>query len=587
MRKDQVVSKKEFLLISGLFWLLLPIFLLAKISFAVAEDIPTITLPKVPVIDPGRIGQRFETNTFREVVNGYVPTLKKEPIPGKTKKGNEITFALSEIILEGYTVYSGKELAKYYQPFLGKEITLADLQKIADDITARYRQDGYALSRAIIPAQVIREGVAKIVIIEGFISKIYVENEVKTVQDKVMAIGQNIIEAKPLQVKTLERSVLLMNDLPGVKARAVLSPSAEISGAAELTLIVERKDAGVEVTFDNHESKYLGPEEVFMTFEKNGLFSAADQLLVQGLASTNNDALRFLQMHYTYYLGNNGLRLEINASATETKPKFILEPLDLEGHSRSWSLELAEPLIRSRLKNLFVYTKFDWLDSNTDYGYDYLFKDHIRSLRVGLNFDSFDRVRGVNTANLEISKGLKVFGASPLEPTTPLSRYKGRSDYTKANLELSRLQLLGSRFAFLTAIRGQYSFNQPLLSAEEIGFGGALYGRGYDPSEITGDSGVIGKAELQANTFPNWSYFNRIQYYVFYDFGEVWNIGNDIQPKKESGTSAGAGLRLVFANSLYGNLEAVKPLTRPADVLLLDGKNGKSIRWYFGLTGKL
>lgn len=43
------------------------------------------------------------------------------------------------------------------------------------------------------------------------------------------------------------------------------------------------------------------------------------------------------------------------------------------------------------------------------------------------------------------------------------------------------------------AATAQTSFGQSLLSPKQFGVGGSQFGRGYDPSEITGDSGVAGK----------------------------------------------------------------------------------------------
>jgi hemolysin activation/secretion protein len=573
------------------------------------------TLPSIPSIDPGRIGQRFVppegrvTDSRAPIVSkkGEVIRKKEEikagvagkegmagPAQKKTEKPAKVVkFRLTSVVLQGITVYSAADLQKYYQSYIGKEISLEDLEKIADAVTDRYRSDGYVLSRAIVPAQNIDKGAVQIRVVEGFVSEVYIEGNVKGAQKIIGQYIAKIKQMRPLQMKKLERYMLLMNDLPGLQIKSVLSPSPTVVGAAELTLITEQSKFSADVSFDNRSTRYLGPNEVIASVEIDDVTHAADRLLVQTVNTPNSNEMRFVQVNYQRPFGSSGLRLTVNGNLAETHPGFIIKPLQLVGRSKDFSVGLDYPIIRSRAQNVSVFAKFEWLDSYTRMTIvpppNTLFYDHIRSLRVGFNYDSVDSARGINNARIELSKGLKLFGASPMSPETPLSRVNARSDYTKLVVMLSRLQALDSnnRFSLLAAVNAQYGFNQQLLSAEEFSFGGSLFGRGYDNSEITGDSGVSGKLELRANTHPNLGILHNIQYYAFYDAGIIWNNGisaqNRSQPLRDSATSAGAGFRAAFDKYLYANFEAAKPLTRRVDSEVAAGNNGKGWRFFFGL----
>ena len=138
-------------------------------------------------------------------------------------------------------------------------------------------------------------------------------------------------------------------------------------------------------------------------------------------------------------------------------------------------------------------------------------KDIIRAARLRADYDFVDTLIGpaVNLVSVEASQGLDILGAR--ESGSPdLSRAAGRSDFTKLTVTTQRLQALGGGFSLLTAANGQYAFS-PLLAAEEFGFGGTQFGRGYDPAELTGDHGLAAKLELSYGAEPDLPAFKSYQ----------------------------------------------------------------------------
>jgi len=135
----------------------------------------TQTLPdSIPgSTEPGRLEKRFDppTTPRREA-----PPVKKEPDQEiEPQPGPEILFTLTSIKLEGVMVYTKTELQPLWQDFIGQEVSLADLQTVTIAITAKYRADGYILSRAIVPAQRISQGIVVLRVLEGFIHRVIIE----------------------------------------------------------------------------------------------------------------------------------------------------------------------------------------------------------------------------------------------------------------------------------------------------------------------------------------------------------------------------------------------------------------------------
>ena len=206
--------------------------------------------------------------------------------------------------------------------------------------------------------------------------------------------------------------------------------------------------------------------------------------------------------------------------------------------------------------------------------------DSLRVLHASAIFDYRDSFDGANFAEIGIRQGLPIIGASE-KGDADLSRSEGDGTFTSFNAEVARLQRLTSDFNLLARIGGQYGFDQ-LLSTEEFEIGGLTFGRGYDPSELTGDSGAGATVELQFNHAPGLSFLRSYQVYTFYDFGVVWNNDANL-PEEASLASAGIGVRTNLTSWLAADFEVAQPLTRQLENRA-DNKDAE--RYFFRLTGQ-
>ena len=122
----------------------------------------------------------------------------------------------------GHSAFDEETLAAVTADFAGRELSLAELEQAAERITRFYRDRGYLVAQATIPAQEIGEdGIVEIAVQEGRYGRVAVKNESglrEGVAEAVLQAGAvaagALIEAGPL-----ERALLLLNELPGVTAR--------------------------------------------------------------------------------------------------------------------------------------------------------------------------------------------------------------------------------------------------------------------------------------------------------------------------------------------------------------------------------
>ena len=128
------------------------------------------------------------------------------------------------------------------------------------------------------------------------------------------------------------------------------------------------------------------------------------------------------------------------------------------------------------------------------------------------------------------------------------------------NATASRLQTISGPWQVNLAATGQYAWS-PLLASEQFGFGGQAFGRAYDPSEITGDDGLAGSAELRYNAFRLNDYRMSLMPFTFSDIGKVWNISPGGEPASAASAGGGVVLRSDYGPQL--TLTGAEPLTRP------------------------
>ena len=553
------------------------LMLIAAPASALAQNSPA-QLPGS--VDPGRLQQRFEAPPQpRAAPEPLLPEGDRKASPEEAAK---IRFNLSAIKLTGNTVFTEAGLLDIYQPYLGKEVSLADIYLIADAITAHYRNAGYVLAKASPPAQRVENGVVQIVVVEGVIGKVTIEGQVPENREFLDAYLQKIAASTPLKNDVLERYVLLINDLPGVTAKAILIPSFDTPGATDLVLQFSEDRWDAAVTADNRGTEFIGSVQVRLQGGVNNLLGNFERINAQFITTQNMNELQFLDFGYTQPVGSEGTLLGLSGNISWSNPGNSLKPFDIEGQNRSLTASVSHPWIRSRRKNVSFLGSLTYKNSVTDLRSSALTEDRLRVLRFGANADFSDKFRGVNLFGAEIGQGLDILNASG-SGSTFRTRSSGREDFTKLTGNAMRVQQFTDLLRGVVGVNGQYAFSQ-VFASEEFGYGGVPFGQAYDPSQITGDHGLAARAEGQFRLPYTHEILSSTELYTFYDIGAVWRIDNSTRARKESAASLGAGVRFAVQNRLYGYFEVADPLTARVQTR---GDEGKSPRFFFSLTSPL
>lgn len=494
-----------------------------------------------------------------------------------------IKFKLTKIILQGNRTYSTKQLSAIYKNKINKTISVQDLENIVQDITNFYRNNGYILSRAILPPQHVGNGIVHIAIIEGSISEVQVQGDPKKARCILKAYGERIAASKPTQVRVMEHYLRVANEIPGMNARSVLEPSKTKVGASDMVLVAQEKTLNGYVSMDNYGTRYIGPNQFTANLNANSIFQSGDSTHFTIVRTSRPEQLQYEDFSHDFPIGTTGLRGSIGANDSRTLPGLNLAPLKISGDSTNFYGVLTYPLIRSQTSDLTLDLDLNYIDSSTNIFDGVLYNDHIRSIRGGGNYNISDNWKGSNLFNFHLEQGLPILGESNNPNSLTVSRFGADAVYTKFMASAGRLQQLFWRLSTFIYTTGQYSFN-PLLSTPQFAYGGSQLGRGYDPAEIIGDRGFAGSVELRLDATPGWRLFQTAQPYLFYDAGVIWNIKN--VPgilRKYSCTSTGFGIRFVMTKNVSGNLMIAQPLTKQVAAEEVIG-NGRLPRSFFSIV---
>lgn len=479
-------------------------------------------------------------------------------------------FTLGAVNIDGATVFSKKELSAYFEPLLASDVDASKLTEMADRITDRYRRTGYLLSYATVPTQDVKAGMVRLSIVEGRIGNVIVKGAGAD-QLAVEAITAPLLADRPLRSRTLERTIGLVRDFPGlIVADVALARSAENSALYDLKITVARDRARGFAYMDNRGSDKVGRMRFFSSASLSSVAMHGDELRLDLFGMPGN-RFRYVygQLHASVPLGPDGLRLAIAAS----KGDHQLRAADrANGDSTNLSAQLSYPLRRSRALTMVGKISInDWRSSSEDDGVLKL-RDRLRVARIGVEFsnESKTRIQG----EISLARGLGFDGMTKVgDPLA--SRVDASGQFTKAVINLQVVRPLSDKVNLKTVFAGQYS-HRPLLSSEEFSLGGTRIGRAFSFNTLTGDRGFGGGAEVSYRLPTSKRGSSNVELFGFVDGGVVFEAKSPAEAdRRRSLASAGLGARFRLAGTAF-SAEAGIPLAA-------DG-HGKSVNLFFSTS---
>jgi hemolysin activation/secretion protein len=565
-----------------------------SIVFIAAGLLAASRLDAAPPAQPDA-GSIIRSQSPQRELPETLPSKEEQRPIVKAKGGPEVQITVKAFRFEGYEgVATEAELQALVAGNVGKTLDWNALQGVAAKVTAHLRSKGWFLAEAYLPEQELGSGVVTIAIIQG-----KSDGEIRIKRNSSVRIRPGVLEGltangatsgEPLNLKRLERSLLTVNDLPGVKARAMIAPGSA-SGTSVVTFDVsEGPLVSGAVWGDNHGNRYTGAWRGNGMISLNDPFGYGDQLSVM---YTGSEGLNLGRIGYNFQVGCSGLRGNLAWTGMNYKLLQELKHLDYKGDSSSIEGGLSWPLIRTR--NTMLTATISYVDKHlTDrQGSTGLHDKTVKEGRASLSLLNYDKWLGGGATSAKIAVNYGNFDEANSASLADAKLSGVQGDFSSMTVSLGRLQRLSRRLTLNLSCSSQFAFDN-LDTSEKFYLGGPYGVRAYPVGEAGGDSGQLLNADIKYQ-LPLPEAWGKMLLGGFYDAGHVTlnhsRYAGDVNNAANSNDywlqGAGVSLNWQVTKSCAMQGSWAHPIGRnqgrTAGGLNADGKSDSSRFWLQGM----
>ncbi len=489
-----------------------------------------VATPVVAQMDAGSLLNQNQRN--RERLPERLPDEEKHDAVSQQTPRQLARVRLKSVRFTGeFKQVSESDLQALVADAIGRELDYAGLEGLVRRVTEFLRAKGWLLAEAYLPEQDVTEGEIEIAIRGGYLDgrngrgkpfRIMVDEPLSLRIDRGQ-LADIAAELLPpgalLRTEDLERAVLLINDLPGISARARLVPGDDKGSSRVLIDAKEGPWVTGSIGVDSYGNPDSGSEQTNLSVQLNDPHAVGDQLAFSG---THAEGLDLGRLGYSVPVGSQGAKLAVSWTAMNYR---ILSSTGraagLEGRATTSGLSLSYPFLRTRMRNFYGFAAYTHKALTDDSIAGTLRDKRVDVLNAGLSGDSLDGVGGGGLVswNANLAVGNLNLDNDASEAAADALAYRTQGYFSKVFYGISRLQRLPGAFSVYANIAGQVA-GKNLDSSERFILGGPNGIRAYPVGEASGDSGWLANLELRYD-LPAISALGRLQFVGFYDIGHI------------------------------------------------------------------
>ena len=335
---------------------------------------------------------------------------------------------VTSVSVEGVTAYPLPDITALAAGLVGPAIPLPQIDAARLAILQRYRADGYVLSAVSVNFDVA-SGRLRFIVTEGHIASVKLDGDIGPAGTQVLRFLNHLTEVQPINSATLERCLLLAQDVPGVTMHAVLQPSADDPGALNLIAQVSRQAISGLATVDNRAFVHTGPIEALGVVDFNSFSEFGEKSRGRALShlpqqrdlrpGRHRDVPRRIgpQAAASMAVPGQPTRPARSPRRTTSARQRCSAPVELPG----------DPLTASRRSN--VHLNFDGIQSIVDLGTPSVLSsyDSLRVLRLSADYALSDLLLGADRSALNSVIGPRLPG-----PANPRRHAQQRAERSAA-----------------------------------------------------------------------------------------------------------------------------------------------------------
>lgn len=479
---------------------------------------------------------------------------------------SDVKFLLKNITVDESAIISAAEVEKITKPYIGKEVTLADLNEIVNKLNEIYTAGGYATCKAYIPPQTIENGVVHIALMEGRTGEVNIKGNSHTresyIRDRLPLKEGEIASLNKLNERLYRFNAT--NDAPlRISMKAGKAP-----GTTDYEIVMQEPKNDIFTFFvDNSGSINTGAWREGFYYTNRSLTKRRDNF---SASFSRSNGLKSGNFSYAVPMGNEGGKLILDYSSSGNKvTEQSMQDLRMRGHAWSMGASYLQPLITNpttRTEARFgvsrQHSKTDmqdgavaWLDNTTDNAY--------------LSF----AMTSYGNGNAFYHRHYYGFGHTDAYQANT-GNYAGKT-FGLYRLNSLYQQSWSNGHQFSGRLDFQWSSTKNLPSSEQFFLGGANSVRGYKPDLFGGDNGLTLGLEYAVPV----DRARTVSVFGFFDYGCL--IGDTAYNDTDM-ASLGFGVKASIKRNVYMNLTFGFPLKRDLNDLDVPGS-----RVHFSMNAQL
>lgn len=486
--------------------------------FGASMVVGFVPLTHAQVAPDTGIGGTLRNEIERSLTTPILPKIEPKSGPErpaeKTTKGE--TMVVSQFRFTGNTLVSDSALNRVVAPYLGRPVDFDDLQNAASLAALAYRERGF-LATVSIPRQEIEDGVITLRVAEARYGGTRIDplSDGRINSEIILERVERAMKLeKAINTNVLDRTVLLLNDLPGASVQAGL---AEGKAAGETEVVLQSSFKPLltgSVGADRHGSVSTGEGRELVDILLNSPAGRGEQYALSLMHSAGS---RFGRAGFSAPVGSDGIRVGINGSYLEYQ--VIDGPqraLNLTGNSSSASIDVSYPFIRTQQTNLYVSGSYasKQFDNYAAQVLSRSYQTQVGVLSVVANwFDTLFKRDASNQVSIAVSSGRLGFNDSQSQQSDAAT-IRTTGAFQKLNLSIARSQAIEDGWLLYGSASAQIA-SKNLDSSEKLFLGGASGVRAYPTSEGGGNSGELYQIELRKR------FSSGVELRLFHDEGRV------------------------------------------------------------------
>ena len=448
------------------------------------------------VPDAGALQQQLQREVDQErpapAPEQYLKKKERELTPPKP---GEVLIDVKGFKVTGITLITEQQAQEVLKPYTNRQLTVTQIKEAANEVTLLYQQIG-RVAQATLPPQNVTSGIIEIKMVEGRMGDVIIERFEGSPGKLKSEIIQNFLYANNpkgdlLSLSGLERSLALLNELPGTTVEGQLTEGSEAGTSNVSVTSAESALFNGRVDVSNYGSASTGVPQAIASLNLNNLAGIGDLLTLDAIGSQGSI---YGQIKYGIPVGSDGWKVAVGANNLNYKTLTSFSPTISEGNAQVYGIYSNYAISRAAASQSNLTINYENKNYVNKTNYVEVSNYQLNNVSVGLNgFEykadsSFNWGLTATVGNLTINNTTQANNDANGAATAGTFAKLGFNGAFTQQLPIERTSAQLSAY-------GQVA-NKNLNSAEQFYLGGPYGIRAYPVAQGGGSQGAIASLEV-------------------------------------------------------------------------------------------